>query len=336
MTRAIFLSVVFVCVLASEQPLAAQDLVIANARIITGTGQVIEQGSIVVRSGKIDSVVTGPAPAKGVKVIDAKGMTAIAGFIDGHRHIIGGDAQRYLKEVDEYRVKLNEVQAERDEVVGEMTRLRSEKDGLEKPLTDAISNLKKVNDRFDAQVKLAQTKRWGWGDWLRNQFIIDAFAGPIKIQQMTNNNVPIDYNFMYVTRFDRCMSCHLAIDRPAYTREQLAALKEAPEGLRQRLDDARATLQRRRELIKDERDREQILDPRDLGDLRTLPHLQGRHVTEFAAHPRLDLFVDDNSAHPKEKFGCTICHGGQGSATAFNLASHTPNDAATLKRWHDD
>ena len=98
MTRAVFLSVVFVCVLASAQPLAAQDLVIANARIITGTGQVIEQGSIIVRSGKIDSVVTGPAPAKGAKVIDAKGMTAIAGFIDGHRHIIGGDAQRYLKE----------------------------------------------------------------------------------------------------------------------------------------------------------------------------------------------------------------------------------------------
>jgi imidazolonepropionase-like amidohydrolase len=103
MTRPAFLLVVLLCVLASAQPLAAQplaaqDLVIANARIITGTGQVIEQGSIIVRSGKIDSVVTGPAAAKGAKVIDAKGMTAIAGFIDGHRHIIGGDAQRYLKE----------------------------------------------------------------------------------------------------------------------------------------------------------------------------------------------------------------------------------------------
>ncbi|HEY9462693.1 MAG TPA: hypothetical protein VIR54_06370, partial [Vicinamibacterales bacterium] len=97
MTRAIFFSVVLVCALVLAQPLAAQDLVIANARIITGTGQVIEQGSIVVRSGKIDSVVAGPAP-KGAKVLDAKGMTAIAGFIDGHRHIIGGDAQRYLKE----------------------------------------------------------------------------------------------------------------------------------------------------------------------------------------------------------------------------------------------
>jgi imidazolonepropionase-like amidohydrolase len=98
MIRAVFFSIVLVCVLASAHPLAAQDLVIANARIITGTGQVIEQGSIVVRGGKIDSIATGAAPAKGAKVIDAKGMTAIAGFIDGHRHIIGGEAQRYLKE----------------------------------------------------------------------------------------------------------------------------------------------------------------------------------------------------------------------------------------------
>jgi len=96
--RTVVLCTVVLSAFIGVRAVAAQDLVIANARIITGTGQVIEQGSIVVRGGKIDTVVTGPALAKGVKVIDAKGMTAIAGFIDGHRHIIGGDAQRYLKE----------------------------------------------------------------------------------------------------------------------------------------------------------------------------------------------------------------------------------------------
>jgi imidazolonepropionase-like amidohydrolase len=79
-------------------PLAAQDLAITNARIIVGTGQVIEQGTIVVKGGRIASVAAGPTAAPGLKVVDAKGLTAIAGFIDGHRHIIGGDAQRYLKE----------------------------------------------------------------------------------------------------------------------------------------------------------------------------------------------------------------------------------------------
>jgi len=96
--RAASVCTVLVCAFFCVQPIAAQDLVIANARIITGTGQVIEQGSIVVKGGKIASLSAGRASTSGLKVIDAKGLTAIAGFIDGHRHIIGGDAQRYLKE----------------------------------------------------------------------------------------------------------------------------------------------------------------------------------------------------------------------------------------------
>jgi len=80
------------------RPLAAQDLAITNVRVIVGTGQVIEQGTIVIRGGRIASVSAGGAAAPGLKALDAKGLTAMAGFIDGHRHIIGGDAQRYLNE----------------------------------------------------------------------------------------------------------------------------------------------------------------------------------------------------------------------------------------------
>ena len=76
---------------------AAQDLVITNARVIVGTGQVIERGSIVVKGGRIASVSAGTASVPGVQTIDAKGMTAMAGFIDGHRHIMGGNAEQYFK-----------------------------------------------------------------------------------------------------------------------------------------------------------------------------------------------------------------------------------------------
>ena len=64
--------------------------------------------------------------------------------------------------------------------------------------------------------------------------------------------------------------------------------------------------------------------------------LDGGQITQYAAHPRLDLFVDSNSPHSMEKFGCTICHAGQGSATNFTLASHTPNDAAQEADWKKD
>ena len=63
---------------------------IANARIIVGNGTVIDQGSIVVRGGRIGSVSPGPANAPGVQTIDGRGTTAVPGFIDGHRHVNTG------------------------------------------------------------------------------------------------------------------------------------------------------------------------------------------------------------------------------------------------------
>src|SRR4051794_35651364 len=66
---------------------AAQDAAITNVRIIVGSGQVIESGTIIVRGGKIVSVTPGAAPTQGLRVIDGKGMSAMPGFIDGHKHV---------------------------------------------------------------------------------------------------------------------------------------------------------------------------------------------------------------------------------------------------------
>ena len=56
----------------------------------------------------------------------------------------------------------------------------------------------------------------------------------------------------------------------------------------------------------------------------------------YASHPRLDLFVGSLSPHPKQVFGCTICHEGQGSATSFKWASHSPNSPKQAHDWHDE
>src|SRR5688572_15014075 len=73
--------------LAGLTPLSAQDVTITNARIIVANGTVIERGSIVVRGGKIAAVAAGAPAATAGQTIDAKGMTAMPGFIDAHRHI---------------------------------------------------------------------------------------------------------------------------------------------------------------------------------------------------------------------------------------------------------
>jgi imidazolonepropionase-like amidohydrolase len=75
----------------------AQNLTITNARIVDGTGRVIERGSIVVRDGSIVSVAAGAATQNaGARVIDAGGRTVMPGYVDAHRHIIQGDPADWL------------------------------------------------------------------------------------------------------------------------------------------------------------------------------------------------------------------------------------------------
>ena len=67
-------------------------------------------------------------------------------------------------------------------------------------------------------------------------------------------------------------------------------------------------------------------EPIEITVRRGLPH-------PFSGHPRLDLFVGSLSPHRMAQFGCTVCHEGQGSATAFKWASHTPNTLGDRSDW---
>jgi imidazolonepropionase-like amidohydrolase len=82
------MSLVLFCCAGFACNTAAQNLVIQHARIIVANGTVIDQGSIVIRDGKIVSVSPGEADAAGAQTIDASGMSAVPGFIDAHRHIM--------------------------------------------------------------------------------------------------------------------------------------------------------------------------------------------------------------------------------------------------------
>src|SRR5215510_8360626 len=96
------------CVLAMwsvlyAQRQAGQNLLITNARIIDGNGGVIARGSVVVRNGRIASVSAGNANEPGARQMDVRGMTVMPGFIDDHRHVIGGgfppgDPAQWMKE----------------------------------------------------------------------------------------------------------------------------------------------------------------------------------------------------------------------------------------------
>jgi mono/diheme cytochrome c family protein/cbb3-type cytochrome oxidase cytochrome c subunit len=203
--------------------------------------------------------------------------------------------------------------------------------GRIKTLGDVEDNLKKATGDFDRFAKLAAAKKWKAGDTFRGLPLIDAFASPTKIQQYTLNDLTIDYSFKQVTRYDRCTTCHLGIERANFDKESLAGLKEAPDTLSRRLTAAH-------KLLADREKRGESLgfDPGDIPQKLAAIPLDRGEVTQYCAHPRLDTFVDPNSPHPVEKFGCTICHGGQGSATDFQNAAHAPNSAHQAEAWERD
>jgi len=55
----------------------------------------------------------------------------------------------------------------------------------------------------------------------------------------------------------------------------------------------------------------------------------------YCSHPRLDLYVGASSPHPASTFGCTICHDGQGAATDFACALHSPDNPTAATRWQE-
>src|SRR4029453_17946846 len=66
--------------------LASQDIAIRNATLITITGGDIENGTIVVRNGKISAVGRNVTVPAGIRVIDGTGKFVMPGIIDAHSH----------------------------------------------------------------------------------------------------------------------------------------------------------------------------------------------------------------------------------------------------------
>ena len=123
---------------------------------------------------------------------------------------------------------------------------------------------------------------------------------PTKIQQISLPDLTINYNFKEVPRYDRCATCHQGIDRIGYDKDAHGQEMEEVFRAHPFLSTGATTV-----------------DPR------------GKVVTA-------GLYLDANGPHPLNSFGCTICHGGQGSGTDFTYASHTPDSRDEAKRWEEE
>jgi cytochrome c2 len=298
-------------------------------------------------------------------------------------------AEERLHKFEDLEAKVNEL----DRKVGEIKAGRNQLENLvkqiTKPVDDAEKAVKDQRAEFDRLHKAEKDREPNWGKWLLELPIINAFGDPLRIQQIWLPNLKIKYPLNQVARFDRCMTCHLGMDRalpgaptdPAYPHEDRVFVNLKPRTPAPQDDGqpAKPTFENAYGMkiadagLLNENDVTVVVFPRSPAaeaGVRTadvLAAVNGTKVIDpaaaermlldavdwknptpiaveirrglphpYSAHPRLDLFGSDSSPHAFGKFGCTICHEGQGTATAFQAAEHSPNTVAEEDRWRND
>jgi len=120
---------------------------IRNTRIFTGDGSVIENGSVLVRDGKIDEIFPGAGPDPEqirADVVEGAGKTLLPGLIDAHVHLSspGGISTS----TDDYDVKKSMPHAAAALLYSGVTAARSTGDGLDdsRLVRDQIANGSKL------------------------------------------------------------------------------------------------------------------------------------------------------------------------------------------------
>jgi mono/diheme cytochrome c family protein len=188
---------------------------------------------------------------------------------------------------------------------------------LRQTFEQAADDLKKVEDRIadvnkdkkvtekekeiaakQKEIDRLQQKQWTIWSAMRSAPVLDSFTPAVKIEQLVLSDLTIHYSFKGVPRFDRCTTCHKAIDsvtkdgEPAFTDEIIKKVAESSGW-------------------------------------------DSPHKNAFRTHPHPEIFTGPNSPHPREKFGCTVCHEGQGSGTTFTFASHSPDSIEREHEWKE-
>jgi cbb3-type cytochrome oxidase cytochrome c subunit len=220
------------------------------------------------------------------------------------------EARAYLSaDVQQAERELNDLSLNLEDVKAKLSSKKAEKEKL----LGFVDDLKKEKERLtreaDRVARVIEQKDALYGGplhwyskpmaFLRSLPGIDIMP-PTKIQQLSLPELTINYNFKEVPRYDRCMTCHQGIDRGDYD-------KDAHDQEMTKVFKSHPFLSTGATTI----------DPR------------GKVVPA-------GLYLDSNGPHPINSFGCTICHGGQGSGTDFTYASHTPNDRKQAKEWHEE
>ena len=181
--------------------------------------------------------------------------------------------------------------------------------------------------------------------------------GRHQVNQLVLPHVRQRLNYLESYTTDRCTTCHIAIDDPEFSKEQLAkklerslpGISEAMQRMGEAPTDpidpplvaatgvklpAGTVTEHWSELDKAQQD---AYFAALLTKVNTYLERSGRKTIELGqpvlAHPDLDLYVSVDSAHPMARMGCTVCHEGNPQETDFVQAAHSPPTHEIEEEW---
>ncbi len=198
-------------------------------------------------------------------------------------------------ELKQAEAALDAKKAERQQEMARVTALEAE---LKLAQADVV-RLETTRNKIDPDNWFSAAKRdvMQWP-------IIDGFNSPRKINRIWLPDLKITLGMANTARFDHCKTCHQGIDRV-----EAGNIPTFPHGT-EMVSTSHASKDQVEKWV----------------DENKYPH-------PYSTHPNPDLYLSSTSPHPTQNFGCTICHDGQGFATSFGDASHTPNTPHEEEHW---
>ena len=203
------------------------------------------------------------------------------------------EVQALRAELQEVLRQLEQMRKQEEDAQRAVEQKQKELDEKRKELLEAERERKSLLRDIERLRESLEAKKWEWDEAVRSWPILDAFASPVRVEQTVHDDLPMDFHFTGVPRTDRCTTCHKGIDMVRADGSPLYT-----EAL-----------------------------------LEQLNAKQSPYWRAFLTHPKPELYTAANSPHPRETFGCTICHAGQGSGTTFTYASHSPNSLTQEHQW---
>ncbi|MEZ0230901.1 MAG: c-type cytochrome, partial [Planctomycetota bacterium] len=234
------------------------------------------------------------------------------------------EVAHYKKHLGEANAHLAEAGAEKEKATLGVKDAQARVAGLQAPLLAAQKKLDEANagvNRTERKVEqLAHNLR---NDWIRNKPGVDFLDPTEKPKQIVLDNLKDDYYFARVVKVDRCQSCHLAIDRKGF------------EGSIVHVE-GRGLISVNSVTPNKEGGYDVALPSGHVDKIKTseLKH-ELKIDPVFKSHPNLDLYLSSASPHPIDRFGCTVCHQGEGQSITFAGAVHSPNGEAQREHWEE-